>query len=591
MIRENLSSDVSLGGNLWKIASTDERLVELLVQKYNFSYLMAKILVLRGVDEKTAPLYLDAKLQSLMPNPSVLKDMDTAASRIADAVINKQKVAIIGDYDVDGATSSAILRLFLAEVGVEADIHIPEREEGYGPSIRAVDDFVAKGIELLITTDCGTTAFEPLEYAVSKGMDVIVLDHHEAEVNLPKVTAVVNPKRVDEDNNYSDLKYLAAVGVVFLTIVAINRELRKRNFYNDNILEPNLKKWLDLVALGTVCDVVPLKGLNRAYVRQGLKVMTNNCNSGLKVLIDKSGLKGDLTAFHLGYVLGPRINAGGRVGESDISHRLLCCGDDYQAELMADKLNEYNTQRKDIENYVLLQAIEMLEGNSQKYPIAFVVGEDWHQGVIGIVAGKLKERYNVPSFVMSIEADEVKGSARSIPQIDLGELVMSAKEKGILTKGGGHLMAAGFSLNQDKIEEFREFVGEYVINHIGDDPIVPIIEIDAAMNIAGASKNLAHELESLEPFGAGNPEPKLMLKKVRIIKPAMIGIGHIRSVLTSDTGGSIKAIAFRVGDNDIGRTMLNNRGELFDVVGVLRRDTWNGRDEVQFIIEDIKISV
>lgn len=591
MIKSTLATDVSLGGNLWKIASVDERLVELLVQRYNFPYLMAKILVLRGVDEKTAPLYLDAKLQSLMPDPSVLKDMDIAALRIADAITNKQKIAIIGDYDVDGATSSAVLRLFLAEVGIDADVHIPEREEGYGPSIKAIDNFATKGIELLITTDCGTTAFEPLEYAVSKGMDVIVLDHHEAEVNLPKITAVVNPKRIDEDNNYHDLKYLAAVGVVFLTVVAINRELRKRNFYNETLKEPDLKKWLDLVALGTVCDVVPLKGLNRAYVRQGLKVMSGNCNSGLKVLIGKSGLKGDPNAFHLGYVLGPRINAGGRVGESDMSHRLLCCDNDYQAELMADKLNEYNAQRKDIENYVLLQAIEMLEGNPQKYPIAFVVGDDWHQGVIGIVAGKLKERYNVPSFVMSIETDEVKGSARSISQIDLGELVMAAKEKGILTKGGGHLMAAGFSLNQDKIEDFREFVGEYVINHIGDNPIVPEIEIDATMDISGATKNLAYELEKLEPYGAGNPEPKLMLKKVRIIKPSIIGTGHVRCVLTSDSGKSIKAMAFRVGDNDIGHTMLNNRGEVFDVVGVLRRDTWNGKDEVQFIIEDIKISV
>ena len=590
MIKNSLVTDVSLGGNLWKIASVDERLVELLMQKYNLPYLMAKILVLRGVDDKTISVYLDAKLQSLMPDPSVLKDMDVAASRIADAIINKQKIAIIGDYDVDGATSSAVLRLFLAELGVESDVHIPEREEGYGPSKQAIDNFLAQGAELLITTDCGTTAFEPLEYAIARGLDVIVLDHHEAEVVLPKITAVVNPKRVDEDNNYPDLKYLAAVGVVFLTIVAINRELRKRKFYA-GIKEPNLMKWLDLVALGTVCDVVPLKGLNRAYVRQGLKIMSGDCNAGLKILINKSSLKGDINAFHLGYVLGPRINAGGRVGESDISHRLLCSNNEYQAELMADKLNDYNVQRKDIESYVLLQAMEMLEKEAQKYPIAFVVGEDWHQGVIGIVAGKLKERYNVPAFVMSIEADEVKGSARSIPQIDLGELVIAAKEKGILTKGGGHLMAAGFSLNQNKIEEFKDFVGEYVVSHIGDDPIVPIVEIDAVMDIVGATKEFAYELERLEPFGAGNPEPKLMLKKVRIVKPSVVGIGHVRCILVADSGSSLKAMAFRVGDNDIGRAMLSTRGEVFDVVGVLRRNIWNGRDEVQFIIEDIKTSV
>ena len=366
----------SLGGNLWKVASVDERLVDFLVDKYSLPYIVAKVLVLCGVEENEVSCFLDPKLQFLMPNPSVLKDVEKAATRIVDAIVSKQKVAIIGDYDVDGATSSSVLRLFLEAVGVVPDVHIPEREEGYGPSIRAVDDFKAKGAELLITTDCGTTAFEPLEYAVEQGMDVIVIDHHEAEVNLPKVYAVVNPKRLDESDEYPHLKYMAAVGVVFMVVVAINRELRNRNFYGTEIKEPNLMQWLDLVALGTVCDVVPLKGLNRAYVRQGLKIMSTTQNIGLKVLLEKGGLSAPPTAFHLGFVLGPRINAGGRVGASDIAHKLLCCNKEYDAQLLADKLNDYNAQRKDIENYVLLQAIEMLEGAPQEYPIAFVAGND-----------------------------------------------------------------------------------------------------------------------------------------------------------------------------------------------------------------------
>lgn len=581
----------SLGGNLWKVASVDERLVDLLIQKYNLPYLVARVLALRGVAAEEVSCFLEPKLQVLMPNPSVLKDVEKAAARIADAIVNKQKVAIIGDYDVDGATSSSVLRLFFEAVGIVPDVHIPEREEGYGPSIRAVDNFKAKGADLLITTDCGTTAFEPLEYAVEQGMDVIVIDHHEAEVKLPKVYAVVNPKRLDESEEYPHLKYMAAVGVVFMVVVAVNRELRNRQFYEAEISEPNLMQWLDLVALGTVCDVVPLKGLNRAYVRQGLKIMSTTQNVGLKVLLEKGGLSTPPTAFHLGFVLGPRINAGGRVGSSDIAHKLLCCNKEYEAQLLADKLNEYNVQRKDIENYVLLQAIEMLEGTPQEYPIAFVAGDDWHQGVIGIVAGKLKERYNLPSFVMSIEADEVKGSARSIPQVDLGALVIAAKEKGILTKGGGHTMAAGFSLEQDKIEEFRKFVGEYVVSRIGGEAITPVVEIDAVLDAAGATKELAKMLENLEPYGSGNAEPKIMLKNVKIIKPSLVGIGHVRCILSSENGGNLKGMAFRVGDNDIGQAMLNSKGESFDVVGVLRRDTWNGRDEVQFIIEDVRKKV
>ena len=581
------AEEKSLGGNLWRIPTVDDRLAELLVQKCNIPLVMARILALRGIAPTEVPSFLDPKIQDLMPDPAVLKDVSKAAGRIADAVMKKQKVAIIGDYDVDGATSSAVLRLFLEAVGVEPDVHIPEREEGYGPSIAAVDAFRAKGAELLITTDCGTTAFEPLEYAVAQGMDVIVIDHHEAEAKLPKVYAVVNPKRLDESNDCPYLKYMAAVGVVFMVVVAINRELRQRGFYGKNT-EPKLMQWLDLVALGTVCDVVPLKGLNRAYVRQGLKIMSTTRNVGLKTLLEKSGLTEPPTAFHLGFCLGPRINAGGRVGTSDISHRLLCNTKEYEAQLLADKLNEYNNLRKDIENYVLLQAIEILEGTPQEYPIAFVAGHDWHQGVVGIVAGKLKERYNLPAFVMSIEADEVKGSARSIPEIDLGALVIAAKEKGILTKGGGHNMAAGFSLEESKIEEFKKFVGEYVLQHIGADGITPVVEIDAALSVAGANKELAAQMEMLEPYGAGNLEPKLMLKNVQIIKPALVGIGHVRCILTSDNGGSLKGMAFRVGDNDIGQAMLNNKGERFDVVGVLRRDRWQGRDDVQFIIDDIK---
>lgn len=586
---EVLEKNISIGGNLWQITDENARLSELIAQRYNLPYIMAKIIALRGVAVDEVEHFLSPKISTLMPDPYVLKDMQKASIRIAEAIINKQKICIIGDYDVDGATSTSVMKLFLRSLGVEPNVHIPDREEGYGPSKQAIDNFASIGCDLLLTLDCGTTAFEPLEYASDKGFDVIVLDHHEAEVKLPKIYAVVNPKRLDESNDYPSLKYMAAVGVVFMTAVAVNRILREKGFYKDEIKEPDLRNWLDLVALGTVCDVVPLKGINRAYVAQGLKVMARRGNIGLTTLMDKANLSEVPTAFHLGYVLGPRINACGRVGDADMGNQLLCCNNDYQAQLLVDKLNEFNIERKDIENHVLLSAIEQVEGYPQEYPIAFVYGNDWHQGVIGIVAGRLKERYNVPSFVMSIEADEVKGSARSIPQVDLGALIIAAKEKGILTKGGGHVMAAGFSLEEDKIEEFKKFVGEYVLSKINGEEITPVIEVDSVLDVGGANVELADCLEKLEPYGAGNSEPKLMLKKVCIIKPSLFSTGHVRCVLTSQNGGSIKAIAFRVGDNQIGYAMLNaQKGDYFDIVGVLRHDKWNGRNDVQFIIEDIR---
>ena len=575
----------SLGGNIWKAVPVDERKAELIAQRFALPLPVARIIASRGIPVDDVANFINPKLQNLMPDPFCMKDMEKAAKRIAEAIVKKQKVAIIGDYDVDGATSSSVLRLYLESVGIEPEIHIPERDEGYGPSRQAFDEFAALGAELVITVDCGTTAFDVFDYAGSLNIPVIVLDHHEAEVRLPEVYAVVNPKRLDESDDYPYLKYMAAVGVVFCTIVAVNRELRKQGFFAGRE-EPNLLQWLDLVALGTVCDVVPLLGLNRAFVRQGLRIMSLRSNTGLRALIDKSGISEAPSAFHLGYVLGPRINACGRVGEASLGNKLLCSRDDFQAGQLADKLNEFNAQRKEIEAYVLLSAIEMLEGTPQEYPIAFAAGKDWHQGVVGIVAGKLKERYNVPAFVMSIEPDEVKGSARSVPGIDLGALIIAAKEKGLLTKGGGHTMAAGFSLPEDKIEAFRRFAGEYVRQKLGEEDVAPVIEVDSALDLLGANTDFAAALELLEPFGAGNAEPKIVLEHVRVVKPGIVGAGQVRCFLTSGNGGSLKAMAFKIADTELGKTLLNSQGAAFDIAGVLRRDNWQGRNSVQFIIDD-----
>lgn len=581
------NQDISLGGNIWQQSKVDEGAVERMALAYNLPQHLARLLCVRGVAFNEVNNFINPKVQNLMPDPYVLKDMQKAVERVAAAVMNGEKIGIIGDYDVDGATSTSELTKFFRQVGINPQIHIPSREEGYGPSDLAFGEFATSDTKLVITIDCGTTAFDVLNRAAQNGFEIIVIDHHEAEAVLPAVYAVVNPKRLDEDNQYPYLEYMSAVGVGFMFLVALNRELRNKGFYQSHTA-PDLLKLLDLVALGTVCDVVPLLGLNRAYVRQGLKVMAQQQNIGLKNLLKAAAVESAPSSYHLGFVLGPRINACGRVGDAALGSKLLCSENEIEAQMLAEKFNTLNAERKDIENYVLLQAIEQVESQAQEYPIAFAYGDDWHQGVIGIVAGKLKERYNVPSFVMSIEPDEVKGSARSIEGIDLGALIIAAKEKGVITHGGGHIMAAGFSLTTEQIPEFKKFVGEYVEERLGKEKISPVLNIDIALSLSGITEEFANSLAMLEPYGAGNPEPLIMLKNININRPRLVGSGHISCFLGSPYGGSLKAIAFRAADNEIGNAMLHDSGELFDVVGQIKTDVWQGRKTIQMIISDIK---
>lgn len=578
---------LSIGGSIWNFPQADEVQCERMAQQCGIPLYLAQVMLLRGINVGEADSFLHPKLQNLLPEPYVLKDMQRASERIVYAIENKQKIAIIGDYDVDGATSTSELVRFFRKVGAEPIVHIPSREEGYGPSELAFAQFLKEKVNLVITIDCGTTAFEILNKAANDGFDIIVIDHHEAEVILPKVFAVVNPKRLDEDNDYPYLQYMSAVGVGFMTLVAVNRLLREHGFYIEKE-EPNLLELLDLVALGTVCDVVPLLGLNRAYVRQGLKVMAKMKNVGLKQLMKILNLNSAPTAYNLGFALGPRINACGRVGDASLGSKLLCCENDEEAYILAEKFNQFNIERKEIENYVLLQAIEQVEGSSQEYPMAFVYGYDWHQGVIGIVAGKLKERYNIPAFVMSVEADEVKGSARSISGVDLGALIISAKEKGVIKGGGGHTMAAGFSLTEEQIPLFRKFVGEYILEKLGSEKISPVLNIDCLLSLSGVTEEFANNLSLLEPFGTGNSEPLVLVKDVMICRAQIVGSGHVRCTLMSTSGYKVSAIAFRVVDSDIGNALLQAKGEVYDVVGYVKCDEWNGRKKVQFIINDLR---
>lgn len=577
----------SVLGQKWIYKQADENKTELLSQQLGLSYAASRAMVQRGITLEQAAVFLDPKIKNLMPDPSCLRDMDKTAAFIADLVETKQKVGIIGDYDVDGATSSALLCKYLEFFGLQTLVHIPERDEGYGPSNIAFQKFSSENINNVITTDCGTTSFDVLDEAAAQGFNIVVIDHHEAETKLPKVFAVVNPKRLDEKNDYPYLKYLAAVGVVFLTLAATNRELMTRGFFKTHE-KPDLMNMLDLVALGTVCDVVPLLGLNRAYVKQGLKVIAGRTNLGLTTLIDNSGIQERPTTYHLGFVLGPRINAGGRVGDSSLGNKLLCTDSPKEALEITQKLNQFNVERKDIEAHVLSEAIEQLEKEPLSYPMAFVYGNTWHQGVIGIVAGKLKERYHLPAFVMSIEADEVKGSARSIDGLDLGALIMCAKEKGIITKGGGHMMAAGFSLEESKIEAFKQFVGEYIQSKLPADDLTPTVEFDVLLSLEGATVELAEEFNKLAPFGADNPEPKVVLKDIKIIKPSVLNGGHIRCFLGADySTKSLKAVCFKCVDNALGTMLLNAKDKRFDALGTLKIDEWMNNKTLQLTIEDL----
>lgn len=577
---------LSLGGNFWNLAKSDDFRRESIASRCAVPEYLAHILCLRGINENEVADFLSPKLQTLMPDPYVLKDMRKAAERIAAAVEQNEVVAVIGDYDVDGATSTSILVRFFRYFGLEPLVHIPSREEGYGPSDLAFAEFRKSAANLVITIDCGTTAHDVLNRAAESGIDIIIIDHHEAEVLLPQVYAVVNPKRLDEDNPYHYLRYMSAVGVGFMVLVAVNRILREHGFYKDK-KEPDLLQLLDLVALGTVCDVVPLLGLNRAYVKQGLKVMAKMQNIGLKHLMSVLNIDSMPTAYHLGFVLGPRINACGRVGDASLGSKLLCSENDNEAQMLAEKFNQFNIERKEIENYVMVSAIEQVEGKPQEYPMAFVCGDNWHQGVIGIVAGKLKERYNVPAFVMSAEADEIKGSARSVDGVDLGNLIISAKEKGIISGGGGHTMAAGFSLLPENIDEFRRFVGEYILSHLGAEKVVPVLNIDVAMSLSGINEKFAEDLSMLEPYGTGNAEPLVMLGNVYISRAQAVGNGHVRCLLTNSLGDRLQAIAFRVADNEIGRALLSNQGDVYDVIGYVKDDCWQGRRRIQFVIDDM----
>ena len=576
----------SLSGFLWHLKEADERMANAISQRFDLPDIVARILAGRGFNLDNLNDFLHPTLKEHLPNPFSLKDMEKSASRVAAAVLTNEPIGLMGDYDVDGATSTAELKLYLESCGTKVLTFIPEREDGYGPNAHKMHEYKEVGCSVVLTLDCGTTAFDPINEGTQLGLDVIVLDHHNADPQLPNAYAIVNPKRLDEQIDHP-CHNMAACGVVFLFIVALNKVLRDKGFWH-NRTEPNLIQYLDLVAFGTVCDVVKLTGVNRLLVKSGLRQLAQGHNIGMSALARQINIEEAPSTYHLGYLMGPRVNACGRVGKSDLGMKLLSCHDPIEASILAEELESLNALRRDIENDVFLKAIEQVESKTLETPFIFVSGENWHQGVVGIVAGRLKERYNLPVFALSIEGDNVKGSSRSVTGVDIGTLVMNALDKGILTHGGGHPMAAGFSLKREKLQEFHDFLTQNIkLESLNQQ--ANTLQAEGVLDLSGITTNLVQSLEMLAPFGEGNPEPLFILKDLHITYANLLKNGHISVGLTNQEGRKMTAIAFRAADTEMGKAFLTTHGEeFFNLMVTLKKDTWKGQTKIQIQILDAK---
>ena len=578
-----LGVERSLLGRRWRERAGDDRAGMALAQRLDLPEIVGRILARRGVASEAAERFLNPTLRDGLPDPSHLLDMDRAVARLVDALERGETIAIFGDYDVDGATAAAVLKRFLVAVGGRVVVYIPDRQrEGYGPNAPALLRLKRDGAAVAITVDCGIVAHAPLAAAADAGLDVIVIDHHLGEPALPRAYAVINPNRLDEASPH---RALAAVGVAFLLAVALNRALRGVGWYAARP-EPDLLAALDLVALGTVCDVVPLTGVNRAIVTQGLKVMRKRGNVGLAALADVAGITEPVGAYHAGFILGPRVNAGGRVGEADLGARLLSTDDPMEARALAQRLDALNAERREIEARVLAQASAQVESDGRR-ALAFAAGDGWHPGVIGIVASRLKDRYARPACVVAMADGVGRGSGRSVQGLALGPAVIAARQAGLLVNGGGHAMAAGFTVEADKLGALRDFLEARAGEALGEGDPVPEFGIDGVLACAAATPELAELIEQIGPFGTGNPEPRFAFPAVRVLRAEVVGGAHVRAVLADGAGaGRLKAMAFRALDSALGAAFLETGGRLLHVAGHLRVDRWQGRNAAQLLIDD-----
>jgi len=572
-----------------RLAPDRENSAITMAQEHGLPEILARVLAARGAEPGTIEEYLDPTLKALMPDPSTLQDMDVAAERFAKAIRDKEPIAIFGDYDVDGAASVALIRRFLFAHDHDSSFYIPDRTlEGYGPSITAFEELISNGAKLIITVDCGTMAYEPIARASEMGADVMVLDHHQAEEQLPAALAMVNPNRMDDISGQGNL---AAAGVVYLFLVATARQLRADNWYGEETSAPDLMQLLDLAALATVCDVVPLTGLNRALVCRGLEIMRRRTNLGLRVLADKAGLTAAPTTYHLGYVLGPRLNAGGRIGRSDLATELLTIEDEPRAIEIAATLEQLNFERRAMQDALQEDALSQADAAFQDRPeaiLAIAEGEGWHKGLIGLVAARLAERFSKPSLAVSWDKDgSGTGSARSIRGADIGAAIRSAVDGGLAERGGGHAMAAGFTVARENAGAFYEHLDKTLRSQVMLASAEANLKIDGALMASSATKELMAQLDKAGPFGAGNPQPRFAFAAHHCKFAKIVGERHVRCSLTASDGTRIDAIAFNSAETEVGKLLLDSRGLPLHVVGHLRRSDWGGREKIELHIEDV----
>ncbi len=579
----------SVSGRAWVERLGDPRAALAISQRHDLPDIMGRVLAARGVAVEEAAAFLEPSLRTLMPPPEAVRGMPEGAARIARAVTGGQPIGIIGDYDVDGTCSTAMTAQFLRACGSDPLIHIPHRvAEGYGPSLAAVEDFAASGVKVLITLDCGAMAHDVLAHAAALGLDTVVVDHHQMGEALPEAHAVINPNRPDDT---SGLGYLCAAGVAFMLLAAVSRELVSLGF-REGRERPQLLQWLDLVALATVCDVVPLKGLNRAYVRQGLRVMASRARPGLAALADAARLGRRPDAYALGFVLGPRINAAGRIGHANDALELLMAPDMTTAQSLAAKLEVMNRQRQEMEKELLeeahAEAARMIdEAAGERRPLV-VAGDGWHPGILGLVAARLKERFSTPAIALGVDAakGEATGSGRSVSGVDMGRAVARAVAAGVLVRGGGHAMAAGMACRADGVDELRAFMEREMAAELAALPETPELPLDGALAAGGATLGLLDMLERAGPYGAGNPQPLFAFPAHRVEWAQVVGEAHVKCTLKASDGSRIRAIAFRAVGSGLGEALLNARAAPLHVAGRLARDDWNGRNGVQVLISD-----
>jgi single-stranded-DNA-specific exonuclease len=590
------SNKKSLKNYLWRINEYDEKKAIAIKQKYDFSEILSKLIAIKNIDINKVNDFLSPTIKNTLGNPLTLKDIEKGVKVVYDSIINNEKIAVFGDYDVDGITSTSLMKKYFAALNIDIVPYIPNRIlEGYGLNIVALKKLKDKNVNLIITVDCGISSKNVCKEGKEMGLKIVITDHHLCNNDIPDVEAVINPNRNSNEKN--DYNNLAGVGVAYLFLIVLNKYLRDKGFFKkNNIKEPDLLKYLDLVALGTVCDVMPLTGLNRAFVSQGLRIIKKRENIGISSLIDNSNIEEEVNVYHLGFIIGPKLNATGRVGESILSSKLLYEKDKIEVSLIAKKLEIYNVERQNLEATMLIESIKIIRQKSlDKENIIFLENDSWHEGIIGIIASRIKDKYDRPVFIATKNTDHYKTSCRSVKGIDIGTIILEAKMKNLIIDGGGHAMAGGFNFKLDKLEEVKNFLNDRLTKIVDNFTNTKERNIDLKLECKSINLQLAKDIEKLGPFGVNNTKPKILLKDIIIIKTNVVGKNQdcIKLIIADKDGIKtthyLSAMSFRTKKDDAIYSHLLKRGNVLSLLGEININRYKGKESIQFIIEDVTV--